>query len=149
MRTAVTCVVLTAAIATPGLVVAAMSSGGHGVTLFAGTTLTATAQAVPVRLPPIDPALRPAVHAVKQAFAAEGIRLAVSSGRLGEADAFQLSGLGRCPIFIVIQLARLSTNTLFGSSCGTGTVKVGRMTIRYTPPSAGPTIRQAVAGLPR
>jgi hypothetical protein len=50
---------------------------------------------------------------------------------------------------MVFQLARQSQNSTFGSSCGTGTVKVGRITITYTPPSIAPTIERAALGLPR
>jgi hypothetical protein len=100
MRTAVACVVLAAVIATPGVVVAAMSSGGHSVFL-AGTSVSGSIQAIPDRTQPLAPALRPVVRAVSQALAARGIQLNVIPTGPGAAEAIAVSGPSGCPTVIV------------------------------------------------
>jgi hypothetical protein len=149
MRTAVACVVLAAAIATPGVVVAAMSSGGHSVFL-AGTSVSGRLQVAPARTPPIDPALRPAVRAVSQALAARGIQLNVIPTGPGAAEAIAVPGSSGCPTVIVFaKTGAPAPSPSLGGSCVTTGMRIKGLTIIYFPPSIGPTIEHAMAGLPR
>ena len=151
MRAALACLVLATAIAIPGIVVAAISSGGSGSVFYGSSTTRAVEAPIatgPVRPPPIDPVLRPAVSALKRAFAARGIRLVVQSAGSGSAEAFDLTASTGCPTFIVFSTSTQGS-TSFGSSCGSERMQIKGVTITYTPASVGAIVREAVAGLPR
>jgi hypothetical protein len=149
MRTVLASFVLATAIATPGVVVAAISSGGHSV-FFGGTSITGGPVPLTAVAPtPVDPALRPAVRAVKRAFAAKGIKLIVDSTGSGSAEAFDFTPSAGCPTIIVFRTPAQHGTMSFGSSCSSEGMRIKGVTITYTPASAGPTIRRAVAGLPR
>ncbi len=145
MRTAVACFVLAAAIATPGIVVAAMSSGGR-VATYRITSFSARSGATyPVPAAAIDPALRPATRTLIRAFKARGVDLTFFPTARGTAEGFEPGG-GSCRVDIVVS-ARTRAPKPFFSRCPTGSIKAGAVTIVYSPALVGPTVRQAVAGL--
>jgi hypothetical protein len=77
------------------------------------------------------------------------MQLVVEPTGSGSAEAFNLTASSGCPTFIVFRTTSQGSAS-FGSSCPpSGALRVNDVTITYGPASAGPTIRQAVAGLPR
>jgi hypothetical protein len=151
MRTFLACFVLAAAVATPGIVVAATSSEDHpGAFEFSATSAP---MATPIQTEPnaqrgpINPSLRPAVNAVTAAFAAKGIGLTVEPLGGEAAMASALDPAADCPTVITFILesgAHLSAGTC---SSGGSVVTNDGITITYTPASVGRTIKQAL-GLP-
>jgi hypothetical protein len=151
MRGVVACVALAAAIATPGLVVAATSSDEHSEALFNVTGPIATPiGSAPSPAGPINPRLRPAVNAVKAALATKGIRLTIEPLGAEGAEAFGLSPSSDCPIVIVFRTggSLLHVNSQGCSSEGEVETSDG-LHITYAPTSLGRTIDQAVATLAR
>lgn len=148
MRTAAACFALAAAIATPGIVVAATSSGpGHG-PVVEGVS-TASGRATPLRQQRLDPRLRPVFGVVRDALAARGqTRLTTFAPGPGAAELVQLPKPGeRCPIFVLFRITDRLKGALLGSPCGHGSVQQGNIEVDYTPKSLGPTIRLALASL--
>ena len=144
MRTFLACFVLAAVIATPGIVVAATSSEGSSGQVFDLTngaiTVTGTAVAGP-----INPALRPTVNAVKAAFAAKGIELAVEPLGGDAAAAFALDPSARCATVINFAIGDQSSHLLPGACSSEGSVQTNDgITISYSPASVGRTIDQAL-----
>jgi hypothetical protein len=151
MRAAIASLVLAAAIAAPGIVVAAMSSGGHSD--FTTTIVSGPVQTLPAGVDsslPINPKLKSYVDAVVKTFAAHGTLLSVFPGASGGAQAFQF-GSAHCAVDIALGSSGHAPAlfALFVSQCGTGSIRAGNVTITYSPLSIGPTIRLALAGLPR
>jgi hypothetical protein len=144
MRTFLACFVLAGVIATPGIVVAATSSErssgqAFGLT-YGAVTVTGTAASGP-----INPALRPTVDAVKAAFAAKGIELAVEPLGGEAAGAFALAPSARCPTVINFEHGDQSSQLLPGACSSEGSVQTNDgITISYSPASVGPTIDQAL-----
>jgi hypothetical protein len=148
MRTFIACFVLAAAVATPGIVVAATSSTGHWAPYEVSAPIATPIQTTPYApRGPINPALRPAVDAVKAAFAAKGIELTVEplGGEAAMASAFDPSA--DCPTVITFYLG--NTQVLRTGACSSeGSVMTNDgITVTYTPASIGPTIDRAL-GLP-
>jgi hypothetical protein len=150
MRTVLACFVLAAAIATPGIVVAATSSSSqeHAPSIgFSATILRPTGTA---EHGPINPSLRPAVNAVKAAFAPKGIELTVEPLGGEAAAAFAIDPSSHCPTVINFEIGDQSSHLLPGSCSSEASIQTGDgLTISYTPQSVGPTIEQALARLPR
>jgi hypothetical protein len=151
MRTAVACLVLAAAIATPGVVVAAMSSDGHGTSVFGGTAARAV---VPIQVtsqpaPVITPVLRRAALAVQRAFAARDVRLFLEPAGPRTVVLIQAPVSNGCTIFIVIQTPG-AVPAPQERSCRTSGYGGGNgLSFSYSPASIRTTIDQALAGLPR
>jgi hypothetical protein len=145
MRTFVACFVLAAAVATPGIVVAATSSTGHWAPYEVSAPIATPIQtAPPAPRGPINPALRPAVDAVKAALAAEGVELTVQPLGGEAAVASALDPSKHCPTVITFMTdseAHLGVGTCAGEASVTTDDGI---TIFYTPPSIGPTIRRAL-----
>ena len=135
------CFVIAAAVAVPGVIGVLVTDGhSHGLSFAAGTSLTARSA--------VTPRLRPVVAAVKRAFVARGVELAEAPTGPGEAHLVQVGLSGDCRIDIVVEDLRAGQLS-YGNSCGTGELRAGQIEIFYSPPAVGPTIVQAVAGLPR
>jgi hypothetical protein len=144
MRTAVACFVLAAAIATPGIVVAATASSHES--RFTTTLVSGTLQAGP---PPIDPALQPAARAVKNAFAAKGVQLTALPAGPGTVAIVEPRSSRACSVFIVLRLDYAPPFSA-GPPCPTKGAGVSHgLAFSYTPGSVGPTIEQALSTLPR
>ena len=130
MRTAVAWFVLAAAIAMPGIVVAATSSSGHGgqfATVLVPTTGMRAA-------PPIDPVLRPAVRSVTRAFAKKGI--ALDAVPLGKRTVVMVPAMRSttCQTFIVLQTVRATLPLQAGSHCpSAGSGETNRLKFSFTP----------------
>jgi hypothetical protein len=150
MRTFVACLVLAAAVATPGIVVAATSSEHHG-SPFVGTSsaIATPVQAAPYAPGPINPVLRPSVNAVKAAFAAKGVELTVEPLGGEAAEAFTIDPSSRCPTVISFQIGDHGSRLVTGACSSSGSVQTNDgVTIVYMPASVGPIVDEAVARLP-
>jgi hypothetical protein len=159
MRTAIVCAVAAGVIAAPGLIVAATSSSSPARYSVVTGSSRASGSAAPGRTgyapsarivlgpPPVDPALRPAVRAVKRAYSARGVRLVVAPVGPGVAEAVDPTTPRRCPTVIQFRKADSSEPSDPYSSCAWAALRLSAVTIVYSPPSAGPTIRAAVANL--
>jgi len=150
MRGVVACVVLAAAIATAGVVVAATSSDEHPDAFNVTGSIAPPIGSDPSLAGPINPRLRPTVDAVKAALAAKGIRLTIEPLGAEGAEAFGLSPSSDCPIVIVF---RTGGSILHVSSQGCSSEAevetADGLQITYAPTSLGRTIDQAVATLAR
>ncbi|HST25497.1 MAG TPA: hypothetical protein VLJ76_05870 [Gaiellaceae bacterium] len=143
MKVGLACFALAAAIGTPGLVVGAMSSAHD---LSAVTTLHyQTAIIAPEHQPPIAPELRPAVNAVKSAFAARGTKVLFFPLGSHQAEGVSLSPGTGCQVEIQITTTRGSFPER--AKCPFTTIHRSKLEIDYSPPSIGPTIESALATL--
>jgi len=156
MRTAVACFVLAAAIATPGIVLAATSGGPtHGLVSETGIS-TASANATPVLSEHVDPLLRPSVDAVRRALERRGGEpVHVFPAGAGMAQLLQLpSSAHQCSTTVTFELGRPSSTSIMitdtgGPRCSSGSTYHGGVHVTYSPTSVGPTVKQALATLPR
>ena len=158
MRVLLACLAVVAAIALPGVIVAA-TSGSPSTGAFhptSGSTATgwtgyAPSNGVVLAPPAVDPTLRPAVDAVKRAYAARGVELVIAPLGPGAADAVRVSTTGPCPTVIQFRkrgVAGLAaSDLLIDGSCSQGSLQLQTVSIVYSPSSAGPTIEAAVAAL--
>ncbi len=155
MRALGACLALVAAIALPGVIVAVTSGSpsAHAFQSASGVTVTGWTGYAPsagaARQPPsVDPVLRPAVDAVKRAYAAKGVRLVVAPLGPGTAEAVRVATDGPCPTVIQFRKRGVSASgLLIDPSCPSASLQLQTVSIVYIPPSAGPTIKAAVAGL--
>jgi hypothetical protein len=141
MRTAVACLVLAAAIATPGIVVVATSSSEH-----AGQFTTVIVPPTGLRTaPPINPVLRPAVRSLTQAFAKKGV--ALDAVPMGKRTVVMIPARGSavCQTFIVLQTVGATLPLQAGSACPSGgSGETERLKFSFTPASIGTTIGDAL-----
>lgn len=145
MRTVVACFVLAAAIATPGIVVAATSSSpAHAQTLFGPPAVVST-YAQPVAA--MTPEMQRVAHALTDAYGAKGIELRFLPTGRETYEAFQ-SGSGRCLVDIVLSSQSAAPEPFFPACITRSTVADG-VGITYSPPSARRTVERALATLAR
>lgn len=142
MRTAVACLLLAAAIATPGIVLAATSSS-PALQTFVSNLQTSTVH--PIEPGPIDPALQPVVEAVTDAFSSRGTPLTVEPVAPTVVEAFHVSSAGGCPIFLQFRLA--GSTSYPPMSCPSTTTRVGQVIVAYGPPRLRPIVDAALARL--
>ncbi len=158
MRTAVACFVLAAAIATPGIVLAATSSDGHGAVLVPDVvtgTATAAGQFHPSGPQRVDSRLRPAVDAVRRALERRGGEpVHVLPAVYGIAQLVQLPTSGhQCPTTVTFELGKPQSGIVMqevgnGPPCGSGSTDHRGVHVTYSPKSVGFVIREALATLP-
>jgi len=146
MRTTLACVALAAAIGTPGVVAGAISSQPRTFNADVAPIVVGSSQTIQVQPPPVAPELRPAVRAVRAAFAAKGIKLIAFPLGARAAEAVALAPGSRCPVDI-----RFSTTPqaipLQRPACRFTPILLSKLQIDYSPPSVGPIVESAVANL--
>jgi hypothetical protein len=146
MRTAAACFVLAAAIATPGIVVAAGSSPGSHPFQSARGTIVATGH--PFQVAPPDRAVKSVESSLTQAFDAKGVRLHFVAISQDSYEGFQ-AGTGRCLVDIAISENRTPRPFFLAPQCGLRTTHADGVAIAYSPPSVRPTVEQALSTLSR
>ena len=147
MRRAVGSFVLAAAIATPGIVVAATSSG-HGRAVISEY---ASGELHPIQAQSLDVRLRPAVDAVRRALEANGHgHLTVFPAGDGMAQIVDLNSPQHCVTVVTFDLTVHPSNELMllDPACDSGSIRHGRLYVTYSPPSLSFVVREALATLP-
>ncbi|HEX3455035.1 MAG TPA: hypothetical protein VHS03_10440 [Gaiellaceae bacterium] len=146
MRAFVACLAVVAAIALPGVIVAATTSSARVQEFqsITGSVAVGYGRAQPVT------AMSPAAGAVSAAVAAEfrtdGVDLSPFLPLAKDAfDAIQ-SGSAKCPVDVVVNTGA-QARAPFLSRCTSRTTRVRGVWVTYSPLSAGPTVEQAVANL--
>jgi len=140
MRTAVACFVLAAAIAAPGIVVAATSSAGHGGQF---TTVIVPPTGLPAA-PTIDPALRSTVRALARAFAKKHVMLDALPFGTGTAIMFPPTIAVDCQTFIVVQTLHAHPYPAMPRCSTSGADSTDHLTVTFTPASIQPTVADAL-----
>lgn len=146
MRAAAACVVLAAAIATPGIVVAATSSSPRPGQFLVGQPSVVSSFAQPVV--PMSPAMRRVSDALTANFGAKRIELHFLPTGQATYEAFQ-SGSGRCLVDIVVSTSSTAPELVFPTSCDSRSTVADGVGITYSPPSVRGTVEQALATLSR
>jgi hypothetical protein len=151
MRGLGACLALAAAIALPGVIVAATTSSPGDEVFRISTGQIANGQSQTASASgsfgAIDPALTPAMAAVSGAFASKGIELSLLSSGSDYMRFAQVGKVnGNCPVDIWLEDTAKGTVTV-QSDCGTADVIVGSTRIVYSPLTAGRTVREAAASL--
>lgn len=149
MRTAAACFVLAAAIATPGIVVAATSDGSHPAAAFNVTSSPVAVGSGTLRVitsgveftRPLDPKVRSTVDAVNRALAAKGVRLLITRIGQNAEQGFEPGTHGRCPV--VVSFGRRLA-MFMGGPCAPGEIDTAIGPIDFVPASLRATIEQAL-----
>ncbi len=145
MRVLVACLAVVTAIALPGVIVAATSSP-HS---FASSSSSSRSQIVPAETVPStqlpSTALMRASLTVEAALDVQGMNVRFVGDGPSQVELEGTSG-GSCPVKVIFH-DETGGPSAFTNSCGTGEVAYKSVKIVYSPPSIGPTVRQAVAGL--
>jgi hypothetical protein len=144
MRALVACLAVVAAIALPGVIVAATSSPGQLGSSYSSSQLQVLpAETVPSGLP--STALMTASLSVEAALDEQGKDVRFVGDGPSQVELQGTSG-GSCPVRVIFrdESAGLSA---YANSCGTGEFVHDNVKIVYSPPSIGPTVRRAVANL--
>jgi hypothetical protein len=135
----VACLALATAIALPGVIVAATSSSPSShVADYAPRAQIVLGKAPSAELMGIS-------GKVQAALTAKGMNMQLVGEGPNEAELIEERG-GHCPARVSFYEDTGAAIT-FTNSCGTGEFDHGNVRIDYSPPSIGPTVEQAVAGL--
>ena len=130
---------LVTAIALPGVIAAATSSSPSShVADYAPRAQIVLGKAPSAELMDIS-------GKVQAALAAKGMNMELVGEGPNEAELIEEGG-GGCPARVSFHKDTAAAIT-FTNSCGTGEFDHGNVKIIYSPPSIGPTVRQAVASL--
>lgn len=139
MRSTIACFVLAAAIATPGIVVAAKRSSPTPDT----ATLTSSARNVREGTP-IDPRWRPTVRAVKRALARTGVHLHVVPFGAHDAAGMEFGTHGRCSVIVLFGQRMEPGPVGLPNPCPPGEIDTALGPISFTPASLRATIEPAL-----